>query len=65
MYKVAAEREAGFIEQLVMPLLKQRNPESRARALEEAVELAALGAEMHAAVLARELHPDLARKPSA
>ena len=26
MYKVAAEREAGFVEQLVMPLLKQRNP---------------------------------------
>ncbi len=61
MYKVAAEREAGFIEQLVMPLLKQRNPESRAKALAEANELAALGAEMHAAVLARELHPDLGR----
>ena len=26
MYKVAAEREAGMFEQLVMPLLKQRNP---------------------------------------
>ncbi len=64
IYKVAAEREAGFIEQLVMPLLKQRNPDSRARALQEAVELAALGAEMHAAVLARELHPDLGRGPA-
>ena len=29
MYKVAAEREAGFLEQLAMPLLKQRNPEAR------------------------------------
>ncbi len=61
IYKVAAEREAGFIEQLVMPLLKRRNPESRAKALAEANELAALGAEMHAAVLARELHPDIGR----
>jgi DNA-binding transcriptional MerR regulator len=29
MYKVAAEREAGFMEQLLMPLLKQRNPSAR------------------------------------
>jgi len=62
IYKVAAEREAGFIEQLVMPLLKQRNPESRGKALVEAQELATMGAEMHAAVLARELHPDLGRQ---
>ena len=26
MYKVAAEREAGVFEQVVMPLVKQRNP---------------------------------------
>ena len=29
MYKTAAEREAAFFEQLVMPLLKQRNPRAR------------------------------------
>ncbi len=29
IYKVAAEREAGLVEQLVMPLLKQRNPAAR------------------------------------
>ena len=29
MFKVAAEREAGFLEQLAMPLLKQRNPQAR------------------------------------
>ena len=34
MYKVAAEREAGFLEQVVMPLLKQRNPEARKQAIE-------------------------------
>ena len=26
MFKLAAEREAGFLEQVVMPLMKQRNP---------------------------------------
>ena len=26
MYKVSAEREAGFVEQLAVPFLKQRNP---------------------------------------
>ena len=60
IYKVSAEREAGFIEQLVMPLLKQRNPASKARAVESAAELARLGAQVHAAVLARELGPGLA-----
>ena len=40
MYKVAAEREAGFVEQLVMPLLKQRNPVSREQAVERTDELA-------------------------
>ena len=34
MYKIAAEREAGVLEQLVMPLLKQRNPDARARAVD-------------------------------
>ena len=32
LHKHAAEREAGFIEQIVLPLLKQRNPEARQRA---------------------------------
>src|SRR6185295_7136545 len=32
MYKTAAEREAGFFEQLVMPMLKQRNPRARRQA---------------------------------
>src|SRR5690606_33577482 len=39
MYKVAAEREAGFIEQLVFPLLKQRNPEARRSAVERSDDL--------------------------
>jgi DNA-binding transcriptional MerR regulator len=59
MYKVAAEREAGFVEQLVMPLLKQRNPSSREQAVDRTDELLALGAELHASLLRRQLGPVL------
>jgi DNA-binding transcriptional MerR regulator len=59
MYKVAAEREAGFVEQLVMPLLKQRNPTSREQAVERTDELLALGAELHASLLRRQIGPVL------
>ena len=41
LYKNAADREAGFVEQIVLPLVRQRNPEARARAHETADELAA------------------------
>ena len=30
LYKNAADREAGFVEQIVLPLVRQRNPEARA-----------------------------------
>jgi hypothetical protein len=59
MYKVAAEREAGFVEQLIMPLLKQRNPAAREQAVERTDELLALGAELHASLLRRRLGPVL------
>ena len=51
MYKVAAEREAGFMEQVVMPLLKQRNPTARQQAAETLGELARLGDHMRSALL--------------
>ena len=51
MYKTAAEREAGFFEQLVMPLLKQRNPRSRRQAVDMLSELSKLGQGMRAAML--------------
>ncbi|MEZ5238161.1 MAG: MerR family DNA-binding transcriptional regulator [Microthrixaceae bacterium] len=59
IYKVAAVREAGLLEQLAMPMLKQRNPDSRARAAETVSELASLGAELHSLLLGRELGPNL------
>ncbi len=57
MYKVAAEREAGFVEQLVVPLVKQRNPTARQQAVERCDELGAMGSELHQALLRRHLGP--------
>ncbi len=61
MYKVAAEREAGFMEQVVMPLLKQRNPTARQQATENLGELASLGEQLRSALLRGALrdHTDL------
>ncbi|WP_334144103.1 transcriptional regulator FtsR [Rhabdothermincola sp.] len=55
MYKVAAERESGVFEQLILPLLKQRNPQSRRQALEVLDELAQLGEQLRAAMLRHAL----------
>jgi DNA-binding transcriptional MerR regulator len=54
-YKVAVDREAGLFEQIVLPLLKQRNPEARQRARETVTELVRLGQQMRAVMLSREL----------
>lgn len=51
MYKVAAEREASFFQQVVMPFLKQRHPGARQQAVETLGELAELGEGLRAAML--------------
>jgi len=51
LYKNAADREAGFIEQIVIPMVRQRNPEARARAVQSADELARLGQELKGSLL--------------
>lgn len=51
MYKVAAEREAGFIEQSAIPLLKKRNPSARTAAKERAEELMGLGNQLEKLLL--------------
>ncbi|HZT66352.1 MAG TPA: MerR family transcriptional regulator [Acidimicrobiales bacterium] len=51
MYKTAAEREAGFFEQIVTPLLKQRNPQSRSQAVQSLEELSELGEQLRASML--------------
>jgi DNA-binding transcriptional MerR regulator len=55
LYKHAAEREAGFVEQVVLPLLRQRNPEARQRARATASELVELGQELRRALVAQAL----------
>jgi DNA-binding transcriptional MerR regulator len=46
MYKLFAEREAALFEQVVAPLVRQRNPEARAKARETIEALAQLGGRM-------------------
>lgn len=55
MYKTAAEREAGFYEQMVLPLIKQRNPTSRRQAIDKVEELARLGENLRASLLRQGL----------
>jgi DNA-binding transcriptional MerR regulator len=51
MYKTAAEREAGFYEQVILPLVKQRNPTARRQAVETLEDLSKLGEGLRAAFL--------------
>jgi DNA-binding transcriptional MerR regulator len=51
MYKTAADREASTYEQLVLPLLKQRNPAARQQAAEVLADLAQLGEGLRAALV--------------
>jgi DNA-binding transcriptional MerR regulator len=55
MYKVAGEREAGFFEQVIMPMLKQRNPQARRQAADTLSELSRLGQSLRAAMLRQAL----------
>ncbi|MGO8723251.1 MAG: MerR family transcriptional regulator [Acidimicrobiales bacterium] len=43
VFKHASDRQTGLFSQVVTPLLRQRNPEARARAIEDLSELAELG----------------------
>jgi hypothetical protein len=55
LYKNAADREAGFIEQIVIPMVRQRNPEARVRAAQTAEELSDLGRQLKASLLRTSL----------
>ncbi len=58
-FKNAVEREVGLIEQVIIPLLRQRNPEARQRAIESAEQLSALGQTMRATLLRAALRRHL------
>ena len=61
MYRQFADREAALVEQLVTPLLRQRNPESRQSALEQAEHLTSAGGALHQALLLKQLRASLRR----
>lgn len=50
-WRVAADREAGLLEQLVQPLLLQRSPEGRAQAVAQFDELEQLGGRLRSALM--------------
>ena len=60
-FRSAADREVGLVEQVVAPLVRQRNPEARGRAEEVARELAALSVKLHAMLVKSGLRPQLGR----
>jgi len=51
IYKNSAEREAGLFQQVIVPLLKQRNPEARQRAIDALEELSQLGERLRTTML--------------
>jgi len=59
LFRNAVDRELGLIEQVVTPLLRQRNPEARQRAIDAAAELSRLGQSLRAAILRRALRHHL------
>ena len=57
MYRNSADREASLFEQIVLPVLKQRNPQAKTQALETLSELAQLGEDLRAVALRQALRP--------
>ncbi len=58
-WRQAAEREAALFEQLVLPLIRQRNPQSRRQAAALLTELSRQGGELRTAILNSALHNHL------
>ena len=58
-WRQAADREAALFEQLILPQLRQRNPQARAQAVETLHELARLGGELRAALVGNALRHHL------
>jgi DNA-binding transcriptional MerR regulator len=54
-WRNAADREAGIFEQVIVPLLRQRNPEARRQAAATLAELATLGGDLRKALVDQAL----------
>ena len=48
---MAADREVGLLEQLIQPLIRQRNPQARAEAIAQLNELEQVGGRLRAAMM--------------
>jgi hypothetical protein len=55
LFRNSVDREVGLIEQVVTPLLRQRNPEARQRAVEVTREISQLGEGIRGALLRLEI----------
>jgi hypothetical protein len=55
MYRNAVDREAALFEQVVMPMLKQRNPQARTQAASTLMALSRNGSELREALLHQAL----------
>jgi DNA-binding transcriptional MerR regulator len=60
MYRTSAEREAVLFGQVLMPYVRQRNPEARGRLQDELIELSTLGRRLRAALLRDAVRETLA-----
>jgi DNA-binding transcriptional MerR regulator len=60
-FKIAADREVGLVEQVVTPLLRQRDPEGQARADDAIRQLAALSVRLHSSLVKAGLAAELRR----
>lgn len=58
-FRTAADREIGLIEQVVLPLTRQKTPDARVRAAEAVRELAALSVRLHTALVRAGLAAEL------
>lgn len=56
-WKVAADREAGLFEQMIQPLIRQRNPHAREQALTQLTDMEALGGRLRSALMRSALRP--------
>ncbi|MET0921328.1 MAG: hypothetical protein ABWY77_09040, partial [Acidimicrobiia bacterium] len=60
MYRTSAEREAALFGQVLLPYVRQRNPESRDRLQQELIELAGLGRQLRSVLLREAVRDTLA-----
>jgi hypothetical protein len=60
MYRTFADREAVLFRQVLLPYVRQRNPEARARLQEELGVLASLGRQLRTALLRESVRETLA-----